>query len=101
MGSGIAQVVATAGLEVTVVDVSDAGLERARERIGRSLGRFVKSERLTPGDADAALGRLALSTDLEAAGAGAEHVIECVVEDLDVKADVLGRLDAFARRWSP
>jgi 3-hydroxybutyryl-CoA dehydrogenase len=38
--------------------------------------------------------RIAYSTDLEGAGAAADHVVECVIEDLDVKADVLGRLDA-------
>jgi 3-hydroxybutyryl-CoA dehydrogenase len=97
MGNGIAQVVATAGLDVTVVDVSEQALDRARSRIDRSLGRFVKSERLTEADAEAAKGRIAYSTRLEAAGEAADHVIECVIEDLDVKADVLSRLDGVCR----
>jgi 3-hydroxybutyryl-CoA dehydrogenase len=93
MGNGIAQVVATAGLQVTVVDVDDAALERTLERIDRSLGRFVKAERMTQADADAARGRIATTTDLEAAGARADHVIEAVIEVFDVKEDVLRRLD--------
>jgi 3-hydroxybutyryl-CoA dehydrogenase len=92
MGNGIAQVVATAGIDVTLVDVDQEALGRARARIERSLVRFVKSGRLD--DAGAVLSRIAFSTDLEAGGAAADHVIECVIEDLEVKAGVLGRLDA-------
>ena len=94
MGNGIAQVVAQSGLRVTVVDVSEEALERALARIGRSLDRFVKSERLTREEADAVRGRIETSTELEQAAAGADHVIETVIEDLDVKLDVLKRLDA-------
>ena len=67
MGNGIAQVVAQAGLQVTVVDVSEEALERARHRIDRSLARFVKSERLTEEESDAARERIATSTDLDEA----------------------------------
>jgi 3-hydroxybutyryl-CoA dehydrogenase len=93
MGSGIAQVVATAGLRVTVVDISDEALERTRARIGRSVERFVKAGTLSRADADAALARVAFTTDLPAAAAQADHAIETVVEDFNVKADVLKRLD--------
>jgi 3-hydroxybutyryl-CoA dehydrogenase len=97
MGNGIAQVVAGAGLEVTIVDVNEEALERARKRIDRSLERFVKSERLSAEDADGVRARISTSTDLEAAAAEADHAIETVIEDLDVKRDVLGRLDAACR----
>ena len=97
MGNGIAQVVAGAGLEVTIVDVDDAALERARTRIDRSLERFVKSERLSAEDADGVRARISTSTDLDAAAAEADHAIETVIEDLDVKRDVLTRLDAACR----
>jgi 3-hydroxybutyryl-CoA dehydrogenase len=97
MGNGIAQVVAQAGLEVTLVDISEAALEKARARIERSLGRSVKAERLTQADADATLARLGTSTDLAAAAATADHAIETVVEDLDIKRGVLAQLDAACR----
>jgi 3-hydroxybutyryl-CoA dehydrogenase len=97
MGNGIAQVIAQAGLEVTIVDVSEAALGKATERIGRSLGRSVKAGRLSQEDADATLARIATSTDLEAAAAQADHAIETVVENLDVKREVLGKLDAACR----
>src|SRR5262249_46478958 len=54
-------------------------------------------ERLTEADAEAARERISYSTDLETAGAAADHVIECVIEDLEVKTDVLARLDGVCR----
>src|SRR3954451_9202464 len=97
MGNGIAQVVARSGLRVTLVDVDAAALERAVSRIERSLARVVSSGKLSQEDADATRGRLSTTTDLEAAGGEVDHVIETVVEDVDVKSDVLRRLDAVCR----
>src|SRR4051794_40504666 len=97
MGNGIAQVVAQAGLQVTLVDVESAALERALARIEKSLARFVKSERLTHEQAAAARARIEISTELETAAADADHVIESVVEDLEVKSQLLARLDAVCR----
>jgi 3-hydroxybutyryl-CoA dehydrogenase len=98
MGSGIAQVVAQAGLRVTVVEADEAAAERGRRRIERGLERAVRATVLAGPEAAAeALARVSLSTDLEAAGAEADHVIETVVEEVDVKTDVLGRLDAVCR----
>jgi 3-hydroxybutyryl-CoA dehydrogenase len=97
MGTGIAQVVAAAGLEVTIVDVDEAALERAKGRIEKSLSRAVGKGRLEQAEADATLGRIATGTDLEAAAAEADHAIETVVERLEVKLDVLARLDRACR----
>src|SRR4051812_25160492 len=98
MGSGIAQVVAQAGFRVTVVEADDAAAERGRRRIERGLERGVRAKALAGPEAAAeALGRVALSTDLEAAGAEADHVIETVVEEVELKCDVLGRLDEACR----
>jgi 3-hydroxybutyryl-CoA dehydrogenase len=90
MGSGIAQVVASAGLRVTIVEVDDASIERGLKRIARGLEKAG----LAP---DEVLGRIAGSTSLEEAGAAADHVIESVIEDIEAKADVLRRLDAVCR----
>ena len=92
MGNGIAQVVATAGLEVTIVDISQDALDKTRVRIGRSLDRLVARERISRAEADAVLDRIATSTDLAAAASGADHAIETVVEDLAIKGEVLRRL---------
>lgn len=93
MGNGIAQVVATAGMEVTLVDVSAEALTTAQSRIGRSLERLVTSGKLTQEDADATRGRISTSTDLGASAAQADHGIETVVEDLQIKGGVLSALD--------
>lgn len=97
MGNGIAQVVATAGLEVTIVDISQDALDKTRVRIGRSLDRLVARERISRAEADAVLDRIATSTDLAAAASGADHAIETVVEDLAIKGEVLRALDAACR----
>ena len=91
MGSGIAQVVASAGLLVTIVDVDEAALERGLRRIERGL------EKAGEDGTGAARARISGSTSLEEAAAAADHVIETVIEDLDAKADVLRRLDAVCR----
>jgi 3-hydroxybutyryl-CoA dehydrogenase len=97
MGNGIAQVIASAGLDVTVVDVSDEALAKTRQRLERSLGRLVSKGKLSQEDADATLARVATTTDLESAARAADHAIETVVEDLEIKAGVLKRLDELCR----
>jgi len=99
MGSGIAQVLAQAGHEVHGTDVDDAAVARAVENVtqGRyGLDRAVSRGKLEQADADAALARLTFSTDLEAAVTGAEVVIECVPERLDLKVKVFRDLDRMA-----
>lgn len=90
MGSGIAQVVASSGLSVTIVEVDEAAIERGLGRISRSLEK-------AGADVDPVLARITSSTSLEEAGASADHVIETVIEDIEAKADVLRRLDAVCR----
>jgi 3-hydroxybutyryl-CoA dehydrogenase len=95
MGSGIAQVAAQAGFQVTMQDVSQAALARGREAIDRSLGRFQTKGRISAEERAAALARVATSTDLDAA-AEAEIVVEAVFEELEVKREVFRRLDRLA-----
>jgi 3-hydroxybutyryl-CoA dehydrogenase len=97
MGNGIAQVVATSGLKVTIVDVDDAALERAESRIDKSLARVVKAGRVSEADAVATRERIATTTDLEAAAADCDHAIETVVEDIGVKSEILSKLDGACR----
>jgi 3-hydroxybutyryl-CoA dehydrogenase len=88
MGSGIAQVLAAAGIPVTLIDVEPRQLERARATIERSLGRFVQKGTLSAAARDAALARVTFAPALGAA-AGAGLLVEAVVEDRDVKRSVL------------
>lgn len=97
MGNGIAQVAATAGFGVTLVDLQDAALERGIARIERSLGRMVKADRMTADDAAAVRARIDASTDMDAVAAQTDHAIESIVEDVDVKRAVFRRLDEVCR----
>ena len=97
MGNGIAQVAATAGFDVTIVDVSEEAVQRGVARIGKSIGRLVSAGRLEQGQADEVRARIAGTTDLEAAVADSDHVIESVFEDVALKHEVLRRVDAVAR----
>lgn len=97
MGNGIAQVVAQSGLQVTLVDIDEGALVRARERIEKNLNRLAERERIAPEAVGETLGRLTTSTDLEGSAAGVDHVIETVIEDFGVKSDVLSRLDEVCR----
>ncbi len=97
MGSGIAQVVAQAGLQVTVVELDQASIDLGLKRVERNLSRSVERERITDADAKAAQARISSSTDLEAAAAEADHVIETVIEEIGVKTSVLKRLDMVCR----
>jgi len=95
MGNGIAQVFASCGSSVTLVDVNEEALERGVAAIGKSLARVVKKERMSQEDADAALARIGRSTELESLG-DRELIVEAVSERADLKAKVFRTLDEVA-----
>jgi 3-hydroxybutyryl-CoA dehydrogenase len=92
MGSGIAEVCARSGVDVTVVEADDRGVARAEAAIERSLDRAVKAGKLDAAERQAATERLAFTSAL-ADVAGADAAIEAVVEDEDLKRDVFRQLD--------
>jgi 3-hydroxybutyryl-CoA dehydrogenase len=92
MGNGIAQVFAQHGHDVILRDLEKGILERARGTIARSLNKLVDKGRLTTVDRDATLSRVRATTDLEAA-VGSRVVVEAVVEDFAVKAELFRALD--------
>ena len=95
MGSGIALVAATHGLEVTLLDVDDEPLARARSYHARTLDRGVEKGRITRDEADEAIARISIGTDM-AAVAGAGCVIEAATENAQVKETIFGRMLAAA-----
>ena len=92
MGSGIAQVCATAGLAVRVREVDQAAIDRGWRTVDGSLPRVVKSGRMSEADAKAARGRISASTSL-ADLKDSDLVIEAAVEIVDVKKKVFEELD--------
>ena len=96
MGNGIAQVFARAGFEVRLVDVAKPMLDRARTTIEKSLAKFVEKGKLSPADRDSTLGRLKTTSSLEDL-AGADYVVEAIVEDLAAKGALFTSLDALVK----
>jgi 3-hydroxybutyryl-CoA dehydrogenase len=95
MGNGIAHVCATSGYDVTLIDVSAEALAKGRATIEKNLERQVKKGALTAADRDAALGRLAQSTSLDAV-AGATVIVEAATERKDLKFQIFRDLDRLA-----
>jgi len=96
MGNGIAQVFAQSGFDVRLVDTVAPALDRARDTISKSLGKFVEKGKLTAEDRDAALGRLQTATEV-ASLADADYVVEAIVEDARAKRELFAQLDAITR----
>ncbi|MCB9883425.1 MAG: 3-hydroxybutyryl-CoA dehydrogenase [Planctomycetes bacterium] len=92
MGNGIAQVFAQFGTRVTLIDNQEAALQKAQQKIGDSLARLVKKERLTEAQARETQERLEFQPSLEAA-ADAALVVEAVPENPDLKAKIFTELD--------
>jgi 3-hydroxybutyryl-CoA dehydrogenase len=92
MGSGIAQTFAAAGHPVLMQDLREDALARALGGIGRSLDRLAAKGRLSPEDAAAALGRIEITTDV-ARMEGRDLVVEAIVENVEIKSALIGRLD--------
>jgi 3-hydroxybutyryl-CoA dehydrogenase len=94
MGSGIAQVAATAGYETIVRDVSKELLDRGRAGIEKSLAKFVEKGKLPAAERDATVERLKFTTtvaDLKQA----DIVIEAITEDLGLKNALFKELDGL------
>ncbi len=92
MGAGIAEVAARAGLDVLVREVDAAAAEAGRARIEKSMQRAVAAGKLEEAVLDAALARLAFTTDFEEL-ADRQVVVEAVVEDEAEKTHVFSMLD--------
>jgi 3-hydroxybutyryl-CoA dehydrogenase len=92
MGNGIAHVFAQNGFSVTLVDTTDDLLKRAVATITGNLDRQVKKSVITEADKSATLSRLKTST-ITTDVAGCELVVEAVFENLEVKRDLLGKVD--------
>ena len=96
MGNGIAHVCALGGREVRITDVSQDVLDQALATISKNLDRQVKKEIISQSGREEALERIQPMTDLEAATADAQLIIEAVPEKVDIKYELFRRLDAIA-----
>ena len=96
MGNGIAHVFAQSGFDVTLVDISDAALQKALATIGKNLDRMIKKEKITEADKAATLGRIQTNTDLASGVSAADLVVEAATENVDLKLKIFRDMDANA-----
>jgi 3-hydroxybutyryl-CoA dehydrogenase len=97
MGGGIAQVAAVSGFKVLVCDSIPAALRRCQDSHGKRLAREVEKQRMTEGDMQAALARIAYTERIEELKP-ADIFVEAIVEDLGVKRQLFQKLAALADR---
>jgi len=96
MGAGIAQVCGCAGIDTIVREVSDEFLEKGLGSIRRALTKLAEKEKLTPEDAQEALGRIKGTVDL-ADLVDCDLVVEAVTEDFEKKQEIFGELDGVCK----
>ncbi len=92
MGAGIVEVFARNGIDVVAVDANEAGVAHGREILAGSTGRALRREKITQEQHDALHARVRFTSDL-ADLAGCQLVVEAVPEQLELKKQILGRLD--------
>jgi len=95
MGNGIAQVAATSGYKVTLVDIVQSQLDQARETIRKSVDKLVEKGKLTDSQRQAAL-EIKTSVSIDAA-AQADLIIEAATENPDLKLKIFKELDGLSK----
>ena len=96
MGNGIAQACAVSGIDVVMVDVADAAVQRGLATVAGSLDRLLKKEKLSAADKAAAVKRIQGTTSYDALK-GCDLVIEAATENEELKVRILKQIDALAR----
>jgi len=97
MGNGIAHTAAASGFATTLIDVSDEFLQRGMKTISSNLQRGVDKGKMSAEEKQAVLDRIQSSTNIESAVAGADIVIEAIIENLAAKVQLFGQLDKLTK----
>src|SRR5262249_50882421 len=96
MGSGIAQVAATAGYSTTVKEVAEEFLKKGLAGIDKSLTKFVEKGTLTAQQRSETLGQLKGTTKFEDL-ADCDIIIEAITENLETKRETFASLDKISK----
>ena len=96
MGHGIAHAAMSAGYETALFDVSEPALVKARAQIESVLKKSVELGKLPAAEVDPTMARLRTGTDVGGVVAGCDMVIEAAPERIDLKLDLLSKIDRFA-----
>jgi 3-hydroxybutyryl-CoA dehydrogenase len=92
MGAGIGQLCSQKGLYVTVTDVSDEVIDKAKAKMTRGLEKRIEKGKITQEDMDSVLSRISWSTDMGLARES-DFVVEAVSENIDLKKEIFKNLD--------
>jgi len=96
MGHGIAQLLIMTGTDVTIVDINDEILSKARQKIQWSIDKFVEKRTVNKQDADAAMARLHTTTNMDEAFKNADLIVEAAPENLEMKKKLFAQMDKAA-----
>lgn len=96
MGNGIAHVFAQHGYAVTLIDLNEAQLERAKITIAKNLDRQVAKQALTEAQKNSTLQSILFAKDIDAGVRSAGLIIEAATENSDLKKNIFRQLDAAA-----
>ncbi|MDY0162343.1 3-hydroxybutyryl-CoA dehydrogenase [Desulfobotulus sp.] len=96
MGGGIAQVAAASGLDVILMDINDAALEKGMALIAKNLSRNVEKGKMAAAEKDAILGRFKTVTSLEGLSP-CDYVVEAATENENLKFKIFEDLDRICR----
>ncbi|MFK7972205.1 MAG: 3-hydroxybutyryl-CoA dehydrogenase [Bacteroidia bacterium] len=96
MGNGIAHLFAQNGYQVTLIDVSEAALEKGLATISKNLDRMVKKEKISEGDKEATLARITTATAVGGAVRDRQIVIEAATENIELKKKIFKEIDENA-----
>jgi 3-hydroxyacyl-CoA dehydrogenase len=94
MGAGVAQVMASASMEVALIDIADQFVANGIKRIEGSLASNVKKGRITPEEKDRVMGLIHPSTNQKDA-ADADLIIEAIIEDRRAKGELFQNLNRY------
>jgi 3-hydroxybutyryl-CoA dehydrogenase len=93
MGNGIAHVFAQFGYTVTLIDVSQAALDKALLTITKNLDRQVAKEAISASEKTSTLSNISLETQMENGLQGVDLVVEAATENIDLKLKIFAELD--------
>jgi 3-hydroxybutyryl-CoA dehydrogenase len=97
MGSGIAQIAATAGCKVILFDTKPEALELSKEKLTKIMDRLVEKEKLNLTEANAIKSNITYTDNLKAI-AKSDLIIEAIVENLDIKKTVFSAVEKIVSK---
>ncbi len=99
MGNGIAQVAASVGLQVVMMDVSAASVEKGMATIAGSCDRLIKKEKMTAEQKTKLLALITTGTEMQVL-ADCDSVVEAATENIDLKLKIFAQLDQAVKKGS-